>query len=255
MSEMSALSGSSNSQDSGSELFNLCLGERLIASVSRLLDLGGIHSVLWGNYLLTVYGIPSLSNDAAFVIADDMIPPAQRLLCDAGLNACTDCNCVVVQVTSRPPPVIHFHLAMENQHISLYPLSQTFPNICDIASATDKLIISASDPGLPRPRIGYGKGAFSPEYNSVRVPSPTCFAEACLINFARYARRKDYSQPAYDGHYLSWVAYMMDYAYPTRHLDLNSFKAPFRDFIVNTFLKTNAASFVAAKQKLVAYDC
>lgn len=44
---------------------NLCylpLGETLVAAVSQLLDSGGVPNVLWGNYLLTVHGIPSLTN-------------------------------------------------------------------------------------------------------------------------------------------------------------------------------------------------
>lgn len=43
-------------------LWNLPLGETLVAALSQVLDSGGVPNVLWGNYLLTVYGIPSLTN-------------------------------------------------------------------------------------------------------------------------------------------------------------------------------------------------
>ncbi|OJD13766.1 hypothetical protein AJ78_05816 [Emergomyces pasteurianus Ep9510] len=44
---------------------NIChlpLDEPLVAAVSQLLDSAGVANVLWGNYLLTVYGISSLIN-------------------------------------------------------------------------------------------------------------------------------------------------------------------------------------------------
>jgi hypothetical protein len=43
-------------------LRSLHLGEPVIASVSGLLASGDVPNVLWGNYLLTVYGVPSLTN-------------------------------------------------------------------------------------------------------------------------------------------------------------------------------------------------
>ncbi|PGH23779.1 hypothetical protein AJ80_02209 [Polytolypa hystricis UAMH7299] len=121
---------------------NLCHlppDETLVATVSQLLDSGGVPNVLWGNYLLTVYGIPSLT------------------------------NCVVVAVRSRPPPISHFHLNTKDVHIYLYPQSQVLPNISDLKKAEGQ-IVSASDPSLPRSRMGYGKGAFASEFNCVRVP-------------------------------------------------------------------------------------
>lgn len=34
--------------------------EKLVASISRILTRNEIPCVLWGNYLLTVYGVPSI---------------------------------------------------------------------------------------------------------------------------------------------------------------------------------------------------
>lgn len=35
------------------------LDNSLVASTSQLLDAAGVPSLLWGNYLLTVYGVPT----------------------------------------------------------------------------------------------------------------------------------------------------------------------------------------------------
>jgi hypothetical protein len=38
------------------------IDEKLVASISRLLTSNKIPCILWGNYLLTVYGVPSVVN-------------------------------------------------------------------------------------------------------------------------------------------------------------------------------------------------
>ncbi|QVM10265.1 hypothetical protein D8B26_004925 [Coccidioides posadasii str. Silveira] len=263
-----------NAAQPENQIRSLPLGEPLIHAVSRLLDSSGVPNVLWGNYLLTVYGIPSLSNvcdgwpaatsrgnrgtdilqDASFAVPDDMIPRARKVLnSTAGLVSCTDQNCIVVTVRSRPPPINHFHLDTEDTHIYLYPLSEVLPNIPSIPDAGDK-IISASDLGcLPEPIIGYGKGAFAPEYSSVRVPSISCFLEACLVNYARLARGiEDNLGCCHDLHYMSWASYLIQYVHPRGYLNLDSLQPVFRDFIVNGFLENSTAAFVAAREKLIA---
>lgn len=99
--------------------------------------------------------------------------------------------------------------------------------------------------------MGYGKGAFASEFNCVRVPSATCFVGACLINFVRQARKKDYQCPQ-DLHYLGWATYMIEYVYPGGYLDLDSARPIFREFLVDGFLKNSTALFVAAREKLMA---
>ena len=46
--------------DSVFQFKNQTLGPELIADIARILDEAAIPSVLWGNYLLTIYGIPSV---------------------------------------------------------------------------------------------------------------------------------------------------------------------------------------------------
>ncbi|EZF10800.1 hypothetical protein H113_08077 [Trichophyton rubrum MR1459] len=243
-----------NAAQPDNEIRSLLLGEPLIHAVSRLLDSNGVPNVLWGNYLLTVYGIPSLSNDASFAIPDDKIPRVRKLFNSAaGLVSCADQNCIIVTIRSRPPPTNHFHLDTEDTHIYLYPLSEVLPNIPSIPDAGDK-IISASDLGcLPGPIIGYGKGAFAPEYSSVLVPSISCFLEACLVNYAHLARGiEDNPGCCHDLHYMSWASYLVQYVHPRGYLNLDLLQPVFRNFMINGFLENSTAGFVAAREKLIA---
>lgn len=36
------------------------LDDKLVATISRTLTSAGVPNILWGNYLLTVYGIPTI---------------------------------------------------------------------------------------------------------------------------------------------------------------------------------------------------
>lgn len=47
------------------------INEELVGSLSRILTENGIPCVLWGNYLLTVYGVPSMV-DVSFRLSSMM---------------------------------------------------------------------------------------------------------------------------------------------------------------------------------------
>lgn len=38
------------------------LGTKLVATISSTLTSAGVPNILWGNYLLTVYGVPTIVN-------------------------------------------------------------------------------------------------------------------------------------------------------------------------------------------------
>lgn len=184
-----------------------------------------------------------------------MLLRAQKTLQNAGLHLCSDLDCTVVKLRSRPPPTNHFHLETEAVHVYLYPQSQVLPNISDLQNAEEQgQIISASDASLPRWQMGYGKGAFAAEFSCVRVPSATCFVEASLLNFVRQARKKDYGS-ALDMHYLGCATYMIEYAYPGGYLDLDSLQPVFRAFLVDGFLNHNSSAlFATARERLMASE-
>ena len=195
--------------------------------------------------------------DASFAVPDDMVSRARKILQNAGMELCSEFKCIVVKVRSRPPPVSHFHLDTKDVHIYLYPQSQVLPNVSDLRTAeAQEQLISASDPSLPRSRIGYGKGAFESESSCVRVPSISCFVEACLVNFVRQARKKDWTC-SHDLHYMGWITYVTEYVYPRGYLDLDSLRPVFREFLLDAFIKNTSnitASFGAARDKLVASE-
>ncbi|EGC44066.1 serine/threonine protein phosphatase [Histoplasma capsulatum var. duboisii H88] len=182
------------------------------------------------------------SSKTAFAVPDKKTPEAEQILGRAGLDICTDQDCVVITIKSRPLLVGHFNLETEDIHISLYPQSQILPNITDITQISHQ-IISASDQSLLEPKIGYGRDPFLPEHHNVRVPSTICFVEACLSNFARLARKCDFQCP-HDLHHVAWASYMIQHIYP---------RGVFKDFMIDGVFKNSSLS-VAARKKLIASD-
>ncbi|KAM5464234.1 hypothetical protein MauCBS54593_007053 [Microsporum audouinii] len=147
-------------------LSGFSLSEELAATVSELLNSRNIPNALWGNFLLIVYGIPSLSNDIGFVIPDDKIPTARKIISNnTDLDACQDQDCSIICLGSHPKPKLHFHLQQKDLCIAFYSQSFVIPNIHDMTDCGNAFI-SASDPCLPRYQLGYGKGAFSSKYQS-----------------------------------------------------------------------------------------
>ncbi|CAI7637438.1 unnamed protein product [Penicillium discolor] len=51
----------------------------LVSFIYTLLNSIGVPN-LWGNYLLTVYGVPTIVDKAAFVVPDDLAQAAFSLL-------------------------------------------------------------------------------------------------------------------------------------------------------------------------------
>ena len=46
------------------------LDAKFVARISRLLNDAGVPNLLWGNYLLTVYGIPTIIDVRVFLLYD-----------------------------------------------------------------------------------------------------------------------------------------------------------------------------------------
>lgn len=179
-----------------------------------------------------------------------MLLQAKKTLQNTGLHLCSDLDCIVMKLQSQPPPTNHFHLETEAIHVYLYPQSQVLPNISDLQNAEDQdQIISASDASLPRWQMRYRKGAFAAEFSCVHIPSTTS-----LLNFMQQAHKKDYGS-ALDMHYLGCAMYMIEYAYPSGYLDLDSLQPVFRAFLVDGFLKHNSSAlFATARERLMASE-
>ncbi|KAI1952885.1 hypothetical protein LOZ57_000968 [Ophidiomyces ophidiicola] len=231
------------------QLFDFPFGVPLLARVSRLLESNDVPNVLWGNFLVTIYGVPSLSNDIAFAVPNDKVSAARATLCRTDLKEC-NAECYVMDpFRTHPHPAVHFHLHNHDLYISIYPQSQVLPNLPNLTKSIAD-VISAADPSLPSPQVGYGSGALPPKYAFVRIPSPSCFTEACLINVSRLARKSDLGEV----HYLCLVTYMVEYVYDRGSFKLDSLKRVFQDFINEAFNGSDGDAFINAKKKFYALD-
>ncbi|KAH6625545.1 hypothetical protein C7974DRAFT_425187 [Boeremia exigua] len=59
---------SSTQQQDGSKL--PALNDKLVASAAAKLDAAKISSLLWGNYMLTIFGVPNIIDGIDFVVYD-----------------------------------------------------------------------------------------------------------------------------------------------------------------------------------------
>ncbi|KAF2968905.1 hypothetical protein GQX73_g4676 [Xylaria multiplex] len=195
--------------------------------ISGLLAGVGVPSILWGEYLLNVYGVPSIVGGIDFVIPDDKMPLAVATLKGSNLRPCPDLDACVVSGDSSPFPVPAFHMHIQGSEVdvSLRAHSETLwfippPNNpssskTERAAKPNPYYLEASSPELPPWRHGRGHGAFSSDGSPVLVPRAHILLEA-YIRLAS-AFREDY------GHYfLNMVTYMAEY--------------PFKDGLINTDL-------------------
>ncbi|KAL4978237.1 hypothetical protein BDW66DRAFT_130594 [Aspergillus desertorum] len=107
------------------------LDDDLVESISCLLDAANVPNLLWGNYLLTVYGVPTIVDGASFVVPDSLTKISFSTLSEAGFLPCTrHLDCPHSSSAQCQPPYKHLHIDDELA-ISLYRKSDTlweFPN-------------------------------------------------------------------------------------------------------------------------------
>ncbi|OBT86469.1 hypothetical protein VE02_05335 [Pseudogymnoascus sp. 03VT05] len=179
--------------------------ENLVASISRILLRSDIPCVLWGNYLLTVYGVPTIVNSIDFAVPDHLVAAAESALQNKGLADCSEpelCTAVAKTRTS-PAPAAHFHIDFE-MTVSIYMRSSTFwslPSLDLEQLIRSHDIILASDSYLPPPRPGRGHGAFRASPFPVYIPTAHHLLEA----FVRLAAG------SYGGRYINWGIAMITY--------------------------------------------
>ena len=195
-------------------VLNRCLDHSLVADIVRILDEADIPSLLWGNYLLTVFGVPTIvqvsfsycwmepynpilnvRQDASFVIPDNLISMATSTLMSAGFEDCSaypTCTIVNARFRCSPIPAAHVHID-QTTYIQLFNKSETLwrldispPSIQNPGKVeTCKDILIASDPCLPSYEPGRGRGAFSPTLHTVRIPSANRLLEAYMLLMIR----------------------------------------------------------------------
>lgn len=97
--------------------------ENLVASISCILLTNNIPCVLWGNYLLTIYGVPSIVDVSSplmclmktatnivqsidFVVPDNLITAAETSLQNKGLDHCSDPETCTAVAETRTSPAL-----------------------------------------------------------------------------------------------------------------------------------------------------
>ncbi|KAJ5232785.1 hypothetical protein N7468_005741 [Penicillium chermesinum] len=201
--------------------------DSLVASISQVLIDARIPNLLWGNYLLTVYGVPTIVDDVAFVLADEHIAMAESAVKEANFVPCTKgLNCPRVNGFQAQPPPKHLHIN-EEFVIPLHEKSDVlwkfgefgfsqFENNPDILSASDLRLLSA----VP----GRGRGRFPQEFSFVRIPSAAVFCEALILLLCR-----DYDS-SYETYWLAILSYILEYVDETDIFNGNDLGEEYRKF-------------------------
>ncbi|KAL2812502.1 hypothetical protein BJX63DRAFT_396506 [Aspergillus granulosus] len=199
------------------------LDRNLVASISSLLDDVNIPNLLWGNYLLTVYGVPTIVDGVCFVVPDTLIDIAFSTLAKAGFQPCSspvDCPHQKWQ-----QPYIHLHL---NDELAIKLHRQTdilwdFPELETAFHKTNQDIMLASDARLPQATLGRGRGRFSYP-TSVQILSASRYCEALISLLCR-----DYDT-IFASYWMAILTYIVEFVDGTDVFDEESLRDGYKQF-------------------------
>lgn len=199
------------------------LSEELVKAISQLLVDAGVPSVLWGDCLLTIYGVPSIIGGIEFVVSDEKVSIAVAALKKSNLRPCPDpWTCIVSgDSTPTPAPDFHMHIGTTEVNVSIRSHSETLwfappPTDLDFTAEANSLTgvpyTVASHNSLPAPRPGRGHGAFSKQGPAVRIPLSHVMLEG-------YIRLASVHRHEYGSVYHSMMTYVEEYIYADGLLD------------------------------------
>ncbi|KAI1262182.1 hypothetical protein F5Y18DRAFT_162602 [Xylariaceae sp. FL1019] len=202
--------------------------------ISGLLADDGVSSMLWGEFLLNIYGVPSIVGGMDFVVPDDKMPVAVATLKRSFLCPCPDPDACVVSGDSSPfpVPVFHMHVPGSELDVSLRAHSETLWTIPPpgttrskgrMAAEPSAYYIDASSPELPHGRPGRGHGAYSSRGASVLVPRAHVLLEA-------YIRLASAFREDYWSYFSSMITYMAEYVHADGLVDIDLLSTPCRTF-------------------------
>lgn len=220
------------------------LNNSLVGSISSLLSAAGVPNLLWGNYLLTVYGVPTIVDvsvvslyalsierllircqGVSFVVPDALLEAGRSTLSFAGFLSCTQGpKCPYPNAASCLATATHLHINDELV-ISLHRKSDVlwdFPDLGIGANSTD--IMSAADTRLPPARLGRGQGRFPPYLSGVRIPSAVRYCEAII-----YLLCRDHESPR-EAYWMAILTYLLEYVDETDFFQENWLREGYRQF-------------------------
>ncbi|KAK2762063.1 hypothetical protein FQN54_001070 [Arachnomyces sp. PD_36] len=206
------------------------LDNNLVSSVACILDEANVPNVLWGNYLLTTYGVPTIVDGVAFAVPDELVTAAYIALLSAGFPTCMEhssCRTPVDFVPS-PRPTEHLHIDQDVK-LSIFKQSETLWSIpalsMDSPRPSDQNIMLASDPRLPGPAPGRGRGAFSSSLYPVRIPTANRYTESLIRLIIRNQSHH------FQLFWMAMLTYMLEYVDGTKALREDDLEPRFRDSV------------------------
>jgi hypothetical protein len=202
------------------------LDNDLVVSISCLLDAANVPNLLWGNYLLTVYGVPTVVDGVSFVVPDSLTEISFSTLSEAGFHHCTrHLDCPHSSSAQCQPPYKHLHIDDELA-ISLYRKSDTlweFPNFEAVFHDAGSDIMFASDVRLPPATLGRGRGRFL-QPCPVRIPSALRYCEALILLLCR-----DHGS-ACETYWMAILTYMVEFVDGTVILNEEGLREGYKQF-------------------------
>lgn len=139
---------------------------------------------------------------------DKLIETSVASLCKAGFLLCTQGpDCSVTNLLRCPLPTTHLHINDELT-ISLFRKSdvlQEFPDLDFASKNKTSYIMHASDTQLPSASPGCGRGRFSLDLSSTRIPSALKYCEAIILLLCR-----DYGS-VYEPYWISILTYLVEF--------------------------------------------
>ncbi|KAM3464417.1 hypothetical protein MY5147_002322 [Beauveria neobassiana] len=202
------------------------LDSKPVVRICQILNSAGVPNVLWGNYLLRIYGVPTIIDDVAYVVPDDRITAASSALVQANFTICNNLNCDCSYRFQARRPLVHFHMS-DVLVLSLYQKSDVLWELTALDSPTSEnasSILSASDPSLPSAAPGRGQGRLSSEYSAVRVPAVAKYCESLLLLMCR-----DYDT-TYETYWMALLTYILEYVDETGFFGAEDLGCEFRKF-------------------------
>ncbi|OAF98606.1 uncharacterized protein CC84DRAFT_1170045 [Paraphaeosphaeria sporulosa] len=211
------------------------LDDRLVASAAASLDASKIPYVLWGNYMLTIFGIPTVFNGMDFVVDDDFMDAAYDTLQGAGFKKCKSEGCNGnKKLFYAPTPHTHLHIT-ESERLGLYKRSDILWRLPNLSNVDGESITLASDPNqLPGPDILGRRGRFQQDLHPVRVPTVSQLVQVLLL-----LAKKD--QNTYGGYWINWISYILEFCTENGVFDKSRLTGNYKTYI-NAFLEGDHTS-------------
>ncbi|KAF2760782.1 hypothetical protein EJ05DRAFT_530615 [Pseudovirgaria hyperparasitica] len=206
------------------------LDNRLVASAAARLDAAKIPHVLWGNYMLTIFGIPTIVDGIDFVIDDDFMDAAYHTLQGEGFKECKSEGCISKKnLGYAPTPHNHLHIT-ESLSLGFYKKSDILWRLPNLLNVDGETIILASDLNqLPGPDILGRGGRFQQDLHPVRVLAVYQLVPALLL-----LAKKDMS--TYGRYWMNWISYILEYCTENGVFDQNRLTGIYKTYI-NAFLE------------------